>query len=265
MVTLPLPLISGLSLGFLFLRMVLGQGRLSWLAVLVGAVAVQAVIVALALHYGLAQARLVQPLTAMALPALAWLGWKADGLGLRPGARDAWHLAGPLVALGLQLHAAPLLEGVVPLAYLGYAAALAWSISRSQDVPRGRLSDASAPRRVWAGLAGALALSAASDLVIAGAILSGHAQLVPRIVDLFTAALLLGVGLLALRASAVSTGPSDNATPAPSAEEADHALVAWPEEHMRLKQAWREPDLTLTQLAPAWECPPSACQSRSIL
>ncbi|NBB98330.1 MAG: hypothetical protein GVY34_09200 [Alphaproteobacteria bacterium] len=117
--------------------MILRQPGLSWIAGLLGIVACQAMIVALAQHCGLGAARMVQPVTAMALPALVWLAWKADGMGAQLGAQDALHLLGPGLAVALQSTGAPLLDVLVPLGHAGYALAIARALRPiGPDLPR---------------------------------------------------------------------------------------------------------------------------------
>ena len=250
MITLPLPLVSSLILGFLVLRLIARGARVPWVAALLGALALQGVVITLAQHHGISGARLIQPVTAMALPPLAWLAWKADGLGQRPRWRDALHLIGPALALALRWTDSPGLEGLVPLSFAGYALGLAVSLLRTgPDLPRGRLAQGGVPRLVWAGLAAALALSSLSDLGIAAAIALGHAAHVPLIVDITTSALLFGTGLVVLGVEHV-TGRDADSPPAPVAPtEDDAALFARLEELMHTRRPWRDPDLTLAQLA----------------
>ncbi|TQM89918.1 AraC family transcriptional regulator [Roseinatronobacter monicus] len=250
MITLPLPLVSSLILGFLFLRLLVQGARVPWVAALLGGLALQGVVITLAQHYGMSSARLIQPVTAMVLPALAWLAWKVDGLGQQPQWRDAIHLLGPALALMLRWADSLMLEALVPLSYAGYAVALAVSVMRiGPDLPRGQLGQGGMPRLVWAGVAMALALSALSDLGIATVIALGHAAHVPLILDIATSALLFGTGLLVLGVEHV-TGRSEDAGPAaPAPSEDDHVLFARLQELMQTRRPWRDPDLTLAQLA----------------
>lgn len=250
MITLPLPLVSSLILGFLFLRLLVQGARVPWVAGLLGALALQGVVITLAQHHGLQGARLIQPVTAMALPALAWLAWKADGLGQQPDWRDAIHLLGPALALALRWADSLVLEVLVPLTYAAYAVALAVSLARiGPDLPRGRLGQGGIPRLVWAGLGMALALSSLSDLGIALAIALGQAAHVPLIVDIATTALLFGTGLLVLGVEH-ATGRAEEAPPIPPVPtEDDHALFARLQDLMHMRRPWRDPDLTLAQLA----------------
>lgn len=257
MIALPLPLVLSLILGFLALRMALRGRPVPVIAGLLALLAVQALINALALHYGHAGARLAQPVTAMAIPALAWLAWKADGLAHPLAPRDVLHAAGPLAALALRWQGGLLLEFLVPLTYAAYAAAIALALHRAgPDLPRTRLGQGGHPRLLWGGIALALGLSALSDFGIAAAMVAGHAARVPLIVDIATTALLLGIGTLALAAERL-TAPGDTPdSPAPPmATEDDHALMARLHDLMESRRLWRDPDLTLTQLARRLQVP----------
>ncbi|MEZ5754986.1 MAG: AraC family transcriptional regulator [Paracoccaceae bacterium] len=257
MIALPLPLILSLIMGFLALRMVLRGGPVPVIAGLLALLALQALINALALHYGQSAARFLQPVTAMAIPALAWLSWNADALArpLRP--RDALHAAGPLAALALRWQGGFLLELLVPLTYAAYAAAIAMALHRSgPDLPHSRLGQGGHPRLLWGGIALALALSALSDFGIALAIAAGNPDRVPMIVDIATSALLLGIGSLALAAERLTAPPeSPDSLPPPTATEDDHALMARLADLLETRALWRDPDLTLAKLARRLQVP----------
>jgi AraC-like DNA-binding protein len=257
MIALPLPLVLSLILGFLALRMALRGRPVPMIASLLALLALQALINALALHYALPAARLAQPVTAMAIPALAWLAWKTDGLGHPLTLTDALHAAGPLAALALRWQGGLLLELLVPLTYAAYAAALALALRRAgPDLPRTRLGQGGNPHFLWGGIAVALALSALSDFGIALAMAAGQAARVPLIVDIATTVLLFGIGTLALAAERL-TPPGDRhdtASP-PAATEDDHALMARLHDLLDTRRLWRDPDLTLTQLARRLQVP----------
>lgn len=257
MITLPLPLVLSLILGFLALRLALRGRPVPVISALLALLALQALINAMALHYAQPAARFAQPVTAMAIPALAWLAWKADGLARPLTPRDAIHVAGPLAALALRWQGGLLLELLVPLTYAGYATAIALALHREgPDLPRSRLGQGGHPHLLWGGLALALALSALSDFGIALAIAAGQAAHVPMIVDLATSALLLGIGTLALAAERLTApGEDPDAAPAALPTEDDHALMARLSDLMETRRLWRDPDLTLAQLARRLQVP----------
>lgn len=251
MILLPLPITLALILGFLALRMARVQRPIPMLALLLALLAVQALINALSLHYALPFARFLQPVTAMTLPAMAWLAWQVDGLGQRLAWRDMAHAIGPMAVLMLRFETSALIDILVPLSYAGYGAALALSVLRTgPDVPRARVGQGDQPRLIWAGIAAALGLSALTDLAIAALIVLGQGGAVPLMVDLAGAAQLLGLGLLAVSAQNMTGPAGEGDFSAPNApSEDDHALFARLETLMADRGLWRDPDVTLSMLA----------------
>ena len=251
MILLPLPIFLAMILGFLALRMALGPRPVPMLAGLLGLLCAQALINALALHYGVGAARFVQPISAMCVPALAWLAWRVDALGHRLAWRDLVHGIGPLAAAALRLENSLLLEMLVPASYAGYAAALALSVLRiGPDLPRAKMGQGDGTRLIWAGIAGALALSALSDMAIAGFVILGHSAFVPCFVDTAITAGLLGMGVLAVLAQRMTGHEGEGGADvhiAPS--EDDHALFARLQELMAQRRLWRDPEVTLSMLA----------------
>jgi len=75
-------------------------------------------------------------------------------------------------------------------------------------------------------------------------------------VDVATTSLLLGLGTLALAAQRLSV-PSETPEPTdlPSPTEDDHALMARLTDLMETRRPWRDPDLTLAQLARRLQVP----------
>jgi AraC-like DNA-binding protein len=256
MILLPLPIFLAMILGFLALRMAFGPRPIPLLAGLLGMLCAQALINALALHYGVEAARFVQPISAMCVPALAWLAWRVDALGHRLAWRDLAHAIGPLSAAALRFENSLLLEMLVPMAYAGYAAALALSVLRiGPDLPRAKMGQGDGTRLIWAGIAGALALSALSDMAIAAVVVLGQSAYVPRLVDMATTAGLLGMGVLAVLAQRMTgiagegeAGEGGADVPMAPSED-DHALFARLQELMAQRRLWRDPDVTLSMLA----------------
>lgn len=251
MIVLPLPILLAMILGFLALRMALGQRPVPLIAWLLAMLAVQALINALALHYGMDGARFVQPITAMCVPALAWLAWRADALGQRLGWNDLAHFIGPAIAAALRLENSLILEMLVPLTYVGYAMALALSLLRTgPDLPRAKMGQGDGTRLIWAGIAAALMLSAFSDVAIAVFVALGQVDAVPRLVDIATTAGLLGMGMLAVFAQRMTGHFGEDEADVPMApSEDDHALFARLETLMAERRLWRDPDVTLSMLA----------------
>ncbi|MGY6632550.1 MAG: helix-turn-helix domain-containing protein [Alkalilacustris sp.] len=256
MVALPLPVVAGTILAFLLL-LLLRQGRgVPWLCALLAGLVVQSGIVALAQNADMAPALWLQPVTAAALPPLAWLALSADGLGRAPGRGVTVHLVAPMATLGARLVAPTLLDALVPLVFAGYALAMASALRRAGPVlPRASLGRGAGPHRIWAAIAAALALSAASDAAIAAAFATGHGALAPLIRDVTTAALLLGLGALALVAGGMAGAPGGREAPPAAPDEDDRALFARLEALMVARTPWRDPDLTLAQLSRRLQVP----------
>ncbi|WP_293447633.1 hypothetical protein [Planktotalea sp.] len=135
--TLPIPMIGALILGFLFASLVLSQKRIIALSGLVGLCALQSALIALVLHHGVSELRMVQPVLACCIPPLAWIGLRRSGLE-RAG-REVLHFAPPLLAV-LALIVQPYALGVmIPLLYFGYGIAILVTVSRGADaLPRPR-------------------------------------------------------------------------------------------------------------------------------
>lgn len=248
---MPLPFVLAMILGVLALRMGLGHRPVPMLAGLLALLAMQALINALSLHYGMGAARFVQPISAMCVPALAWLAWRVDALGHRLAWRDLAHSIGPIATAALRLENSLLLELLVPLTYAGYAGALTLSLWRTgPDLPRAKIGQGDGSHLVWAGIAAALALSALSDVAIAVFVALGDLGAVPRLVDLATTAGLLGMGVLAVLAQRMTGQAGEEGAEVPLApSEDDHALFARLEELMAQRRLWRDPDVTLSMLA----------------
>ena len=80
MPSLPIPMISALILGFLFVALVLKRDRHWLLSVLVGACALQSLVVSLGQHYGVGVIAAVQPVSAMFVPPLAWVAFQVTAV-----------------------------------------------------------------------------------------------------------------------------------------------------------------------------------------
>jgi len=251
MILLPLPIVLFLVFCFLALRSAISQRSAPFLSTLLAALAAQALINALSLHYAVAEARFFQPVTAMAVPAVAWLAWRYEGLGQSLNWRDWVHGLGPLLTFALRFEKSVLLEFIVPATYAAYAAALVLSLLRNgPDLPRARIGQIHQPRLVWGGIAVALFASALSDFGIGLLIALGHASAVPRLIDFATTVLLLGLGILAVAAQQITGNVGDEASSVPPIpSEDDHALFLRLEALMTERRLWRDPDLTITFLA----------------
>ena len=91
MLTLPLPLIVALNLGFLAIRRLSNGDRFGLFLGLLLVCALQSLIVALTQHYGVTGLRAVQPVTATLAPVLAWLSFQSSAR-----ARHRWRRSGSM-------------------------------------------------------------------------------------------------------------------------------------------------------------------------
>ena len=121
MPSLPIPMISALALGFLFAALVLKRDRHWLLAVLVGACALQGVVISLRQHYGISIFMAVQPVTAMLIPPLAWIAFQVTAVRSLRGAHEVLHLGGPLLTLLCAWRLPSALDVMIPLVFLGYS------------------------------------------------------------------------------------------------------------------------------------------------
>lgn len=252
MLTLPIPLVTALILGFLLARMLVrGRGRPS-LLVLIALCGAQGVVIALAQHYEVEVFRFVQPVTASMIPPLAWVSFLVSAVRPLSLRLDLPHMLVPLmvavvVALGLDA-----LDVIIPGLFLLYAA-LIWRVcSQGPDVlARLRLEAGDVPMRVWRVVAIALAFSALSDGAIVLSQLLGFGAWQPMIISVSTSAVLFFIGAVCLSENLSAPDEpdaKDDASP-PVQRSVDHELYARFEAQMERDQLYLDPDLTLNKLA----------------
>ena len=252
MLTFPISLFVALVLGFLFLRMVFEDRRLSPLAALVGLCAFQSLIITLAQHYGLASARAVQPITATLIPPVAWLAFVLSAVrGWRR--QDLWHLAGPVAAVTARLTVPWALDLLIPALFLLYGGRILLRCLGGPDaLPLLRLETGQVPTRVWIAIAMTLGISALSDGLVFLTLMSGALWLQPILISVFSALNLLVIGALSLTHSLKGEAVDhESATEAAAAQvgPADHEAMAALEALMADAQPYLDPDLTLAKLA----------------
>lgn len=247
MPSFPVPVFAALVLGFLFLRMVAEHRRVGFLAALIALCALQALIIALAQHYGVPGLRVVQAVTATFIPAFAWVAFQATAVrGWRRG--DLVHAAGPFVAVLTLLALPEALDLLIPALFLGYGAAILVAVLRGADaLPRLALASGDVPARLWTIIAAALIASALSDVLIFGAQLAGMGWLKPWIISVYSIANLMIVGGLSLSGALATAEDSAETPPATTAEDAE--VMARLATLMAERQPYLDPDLTLTRLA----------------
>lgn len=256
MPTLPIPLISALILGFLFLRLWLTTRKLGPLALLLGLCALQALIISLAQHYGLRAFSLVQPVTATLIPPMALVAFQTTALRA-PRRSDLANLAAPLAALVVLATVPPLVDVLIACLFLGYGAAILWRLrGRADALPRLRLEAGELPARVWRVIAIVLMASALSDVLIVVANLAGASHLKPWIISLYSVANLLTIGALSLSEPVNSfqdEGGEEPVTLTGGAADidtsADAETMARLTALMRERRPFLDPDLTLSKLS----------------
>ena len=248
MPTLPIPVFASLALMWLLLRAVIHRQGPGVFLALLALCAAQAMLTALSLHYGLAWANTLRPITAALIPPLAWVAFATTALR-GPVAGDAVHLIGPAFVAFCRIMAPAALDAVIPLVFAGYGAAILWVLrARAGDLPRLGLGAGGRPGQVWRMIGLALIASALSDLAIAGAQALGQGHWVPWIVSIASSLTLAMVGALSL---APDLAPEPDAPPEPDEETtaAEAELIDRLTRLLTTEQLYLDPDLTLNRLA----------------
>lgn len=252
MLTIPVPLVVALILGFLAFRHFLAQDRSVLFLILLATCAAQSLLVSLTQHYGLSALARAQPITASLIPPLAWLTFQTAALRPPDPGRDAFHGLVPIFAMFCMLAAPLTLDVVLTLIFVGYGLAILFRLHRERTLPLARLESGPLPERIWKAVAALLLLSALSDVLIAAAIGLGHAEWRPVIISVFTSMTLLGIGLLSLSRDAEGAeepAPVETPSPPSPASEEHAALIARLDHLMTQEQPFLDPDLSLARLA----------------
>lgn len=253
MLTLPIPLVVALILGFLALRHALAGDRSFLFLVLLVVCAFQALVISLTQHYGLSGLWPLQLLAAVATPPLAWLTFQSAALRPFDHKRDWLHLLGPAFTAFCTVFAPMTLDVVLTALFVGYGIAIWVRLRRDDALPLARLSSGPLPALIWKAISLLLILSAIADILIAVALWLGQEQWRPLIISVFTSFTLLGIGLLSLSQEAEGQAedgglsPPGSETPSPSEEDA--ALIARLDALMIKERLHLDPDLTLARLA----------------
>lgn len=258
MPSLPLPIVSALVLAFLLAVLLLRRDRPLLFLALVGLCAVQAAVIALAHYYGIAVFRAVQPVTAAAIPPLAWVAFRFSAVRRPRLPHDLVHLAGPLLALAALLAIPTLLDPLIPALFLGYGGAILLAAWRGADaLPRLPFEAGDTPGLVWKVIALSLMISALGDMLFVEAEFGGRPEWLPWAIALWSSLSLLAVGGLVLMWS-IARGERDPAPripPIPHDPEADKALMSRLDAMLESRQLYLDPELTLTRLARALHVP----------
>ena len=249
-------MISALVLGFLFVVLVLNRDRHWLLAVLVGACALQGLVISLGQHYGVGVIRAVQPVSAMLVPPLAWIAFQVTAVRPLRTAHEALHLGSPILGVLCVLYLPSALDPLIPLVFIGYGVAMLLALRAGIDgLPRARLEAGEVPGRVWHVIALALIASAFIDGAVALALVAGLPHWQPWIVSGGSALVLLLVGGLALSQSLANgseerTAGTGQETSVPDMDtRADAELVARLNRLLTDQKLFLDPNLTLGRIA----------------
>jgi AraC-like DNA-binding protein len=251
MLMVPVPVFAAVILAWLSLRTVLAGGR-RLLALFLMVVALQSLGLALVRAYGVVGLQPVLPVTAATIPPLAWITFRAALFRL-PALRDAaLHLLAPLFVLFCRIFAPGTIDAVVALVFAGYGGAILWHLRAAGDLPLARLEAGGLPALLWRGLGWALIASAAGDLLIAVAFMTGNADWAVLLMGLFPAAMLLALGVLSTTGAATGDAeevPEGPAKPAPDTTEEDSEILSRLDACLLREKLHLDPGLTLARLA----------------
>ncbi len=252
----PIPVFAAAVLLWFLIRSILRRDGPWVFLALIGLCAVQALITALAMHYGQAWAESLRPVTAAAIPALAWVAFVTTAIR-QPEPRDLVHLIGPAFVGFCRLAAPVALDLAIPLLFLGYGAAILVVLRRGSDgLPRLALGAGDQPSRLWRAVALALVGSGLSDVLIVLALAMDRADLTPWIISIASSFSLLLVGGMAL-SPALQPDAADDAPVTPDHADLaeDAALMAQLDEVLRDQALYLDPDLTLNRLSRRMKIP----------
>jgi hypothetical protein len=249
---LPIPAFVALVLAYVAVRTALAGGR-PLLILLVALAAWQSLAVALVGGYGIDMLRPVLPVTATAIPPLAWVTFRT-GLFARH-APVALHAAVPAFTLFCVVFAPATLDAVVSGIFVLYGAAILVTLRQSSEMPLARLDAGELPSRIWKAVGWALILSGVTDALIGFAHFSARQAWAGWIVTTCSSAVLLALGLLSssTAASGAEDAPqqdgADAAMPEPADAEQDAAIVGRLDALLGRDRVHLDPGLTLARLA----------------
>lgn len=257
--SLPVPLFGALALaGLLFLAHLRGNAART-LLVLIGMSAVQLLVVALAQHWHWPLARAIQPVSAVAIPPLAWVAFRRGAVRGRAWMRDLPHAAGPIGVAALAALAPAALDVAVPALFAGYGLAIALAVRAGADgVPLARLEHGGGTARMWRLVGAALVVSAASDVAIALALAADRPVLAGWVLSVAATGYLLAIGAIALTPALDPDRQEPETEPEPQDANSagrrpdpgeDDAIMARLDRLMAERAPHLDPDLTLTRLA----------------
>jgi AraC-like DNA-binding protein len=252
----PIPVFAAAVLAWFLIRAILRRDGPCVFLALIGLCALQALITALAMHYGQAWAGVLRPVTAAAIPALAWVAFVTTAIR-QAEPRDLVHLIGPAFVGFCRLAAPVALDLAIPLLFLGYGAAILLVLRRGADgLPRLALGAGDQPSRLWRAVAFALLGSGLSDVLIVLAQATDRADLTPWIISIASSFSLLLVGGMTLSPALQPDAADDAPVATDHADLAeDAALMARLDEVLRDQVLYLDPDLTLNRLSRRMKIP----------
>lgn len=253
MPVLPIPLFGSLVLGFLFLKlMVDGRGR-SFIAVLVLQSALQSLIISLGQHFGIGWARAIQPVTAAAIPPLAWVAFETSAIRRFLPARHLPHVLVPAFVAFCVVFARVPLDFLIPAIFLGYGLAILVASSRGSDaLPKTRLAAGDLPGLIWRVIGASLVVSAFGDAVIVFAQVMGQSHWQPWIIAVSSTGMLMLLGGLSLSGSLWKQEAEEDESQEPKPQvdpEEDAKIMARLDALMAQQKLYLDPDLSLSQIA----------------
>jgi AraC-like DNA-binding protein len=250
---LPFSMVVALVLLVLLARAIVSRESHVTLLVLISACAVQSMILALHQYYGLAVLRYVQPVTAMCIPPLAWFAFSYVSQ-MDVSARRRWlHATGPVLAI-IALSTEPQwLDGLIPLSFALYGAAMLFIMAQGEDsLLHSPLGSGRVALLAWLGFAMSLIASAIGDLLIAWSYASGQKQTAMMIAGVLSSLALFSLGALSMTDAVRSRRSDEGEEPAVAKQEdieRHHAIVAALDQYMEKHKPFLDPDLTLSRLA----------------
>jgi AraC-like DNA-binding protein len=258
MIALPVPMVVALLLGFLFVRSMLVAKTSRLLDALLLACAIQSFTVSLVHYYGVVELRLVQPVTASVIPALAWVAFLQGSMRPRDQVTGLWHLLAPITMIAAVVFAPALIDPLLGGIFVGYALALLLALHRQgSDLAHTRLAAGPVPALIWRVIAAALIISAASDALISIALQIGAQSAPGVILSVFSSLALLAVGFLALSPDIAIARDDENGEATETASEQRRIEADIPvadimsqlDDLVQRERLYLDPDLTLARLA----------------
>lgn len=253
MPVLPIPMIIALLLSGFFLHRILTRETPPALLALIACCALQTALIAAVQYYGLTALRVLQPLGATIIPAIAWVAFKQAAAG-QIRSKDLYlNATGPVAALICLAIYPVALDALIPILFATYGIAICVTLSKGEDsLPHSRLENGNASLLVWLVLAIALIASAGTDIFIAFRLASGNEDVLFWVPSVFSSLTLLTLGALGLSHSIESQPaeiPKENAEYTEQDAQRDHTIIAKLDDYIETNKPYLDPDLTLTRLA----------------